>query len=62
MKSSVKNLLLGLGLAVIGVAVAAAGIFVGEYDDAPGASLMGIVLMIVAVVFGVRIARRKDNA
>jgi len=59
MKSSVKNLLLGLGLAAVGVAIAFVGVYVGEYDDAPGASLMGIVLMIVAVVFGVRIARRK---
>jgi hypothetical protein len=58
MKSSVKNLVMGIGLIVIGVALAAAGIYVGETDDAPGAALMGIVLMIGMVVLGVRIARR----
>ena len=43
----------------IGVAIAAAGIYLGETDDAPGASLIGILLMIGAVALGVRIARRK---
>jgi len=47
------------GLVVLGVAVALGGITLGESDDAPGASLAGIVLMVVAVFFAVRIARRK---
>ena len=59
MKSSAKNVLPALGLVVIGIAIGAAGIYVGDTDDAPGAALMGIVLMIGAVVFAVRIARRK---
>jgi hypothetical protein len=59
MKSSVKNLVKGLGLVVIGVAIGVAGIYVGETDDAPGAALLGILLMIVMVAFGVRITRRK---
>jgi hypothetical protein len=59
MKSAVKNLILALGLLVIGVALGAAGIYVGEIDDAPGAALIGILLMIGAVILGVRIARRK---
>ena len=59
MKSSATNILLALGLVVIGIAIGAAGIYVGETDDAPGAALMGIVLMIAAVAFAVRIARRK---
>ncbi len=50
MKASVTNVVKGIGLAIIGVAIAAAGIFLGEYDDAPGASLIGILLMIGAVV------------
>ena len=50
---------MGLGLVVIGVAIGAAGIYVGDTDDAPGAALIGILLMIVAVVLGVKIARRK---
>jgi hypothetical protein len=59
MKSSVTNLIIALGVVGIGVAIAATGIYVGETDDAPGASLIGILLMIGAVVFGIRIARAK---
>ena len=59
MKSSVTNLLMALVVVVIGVAFAAAGIYIGDTDDAPGAALLGILLMIGAVVLGVRIARRK---
>jgi hypothetical protein len=59
MTSSVRNVVIALGLVVIGVAIAAAGIYLGETDDAPGASLVGILLMIGALVLGVRTARRK---
>ena len=59
MKSSVTNLIIALALIAIGVALAAAGIYIGDTDDAPGAALIGILLMIVTVAFGVRIARRK---
>ena len=60
MKSSVINLVKALGLVVIGVVMCATGIYIGEADDAPGAALIGILLMIGAVVLGVRIARRKS--
>ena len=59
MTSSAKNLIMAFGLVVLGVAVALGGITLGEWDDAPGASLAGIVLMVVAVFFAVRVARRK---
>ena len=59
MKSSVTNLVKALGLIAIGVAVGVGGVLLGEWDDAPGASLAGILLMIVLVVLGVRKARRK---
>ena len=59
MKSPVQNLALAFGLVAAGVAVAAAGIYVGETDDAPGAALLGFLLMIGAAVLGVKIARRK---
>ncbi|HEY0944362.1 MAG TPA: hypothetical protein VGD81_03815 [Opitutaceae bacterium] len=59
MKSPTANLVKALSLAALGLAVAAAGIYIGETDDAPGAALMGIVLMIGALALGVRIARRK---
>ena len=59
MKSSVTNILIALGLIAIGLGIAAAGIYIGETDDAPGAALLGILLLIGAVVLGVRTARRK---
>ena len=39
MQSSARNLVKALGLVAIGVAIAAAGIYVGDTDDAPGAAL-----------------------
>lgn len=48
-----------LVLIVIGIAIGAAGIYIGDTDDAPGAALIGILLMIGAVALAVRIARRK---
>jgi hypothetical protein len=59
MKSSATNFAIALGLVAIGVAFAAAGIYIGDTDDAPGAALLGILLMIGAVALGVRTARRK---
>jgi hypothetical protein len=59
MKSSVTNVVMALGFVVIGVAIAAAGIYVGDTDDAPGAALIGMLLMMGAMVLAVRIARRK---
>ena len=59
MKTSLTNVLMALGLIAIGVGIAAAGIYIGETDDAPGAALIGILLMIGAVALGVRTARRK---
>jgi hypothetical protein len=53
------NLVKAGGVVAIGVAIAAAGIYLGETDDAPGAALVGILLMIAAVVFGVRTALRR---
>ncbi|MBN2318765.1 MAG: hypothetical protein JXR49_06800 [Acidobacteria bacterium] len=59
MNSSVRNLVKALGIIAIGAAICVTFIWIGEYDDAPGASLLGILLMIGAVVLGVRTARRK---
>lgn len=59
MKYPVRNLVMASGLAVVGLAIAAAGIHVGETDDAPGAALTGLLLMIIALVFSVKIARRR---
>lgn len=59
MKHSVKNLVMACGLGAVGLALAAAGIYVGETDDAPGAALLGILLMIGLVALGAKITRRK---
>jgi hypothetical protein len=62
MRSSPANLVKALGFVVLGVAIAAAGIYLGDTDDAPGASLVGILLMIGAMVLAVRTARRKTDS
>ena len=61
MAASGKNLVMAVGLIVVGIALAAGGIYVGETDDAPGAAGIGLLLMIGAIVLGVRIARRKTQ-
>ena len=59
MRSSVTNLVQALTLVVLGVGFGAAGFYIGQTDDAPGAALIGVLLMIGAVALGVKIARRK---
>ena len=59
MRTSGSNLVLGIGLVAIGLALGAAGIYVGETDDAPGAGILGLLLMIGAVTLGLRTARRR---
>ncbi|MCM0678669.1 hypothetical protein NCC78_28940 [Micromonospora phytophila] len=46
-------------LAVLAIAIGVAGIVLGEADDSPGLQLLGVVLVVGAVVFGVRAARRS---
>ena len=58
-KLPVANTVVALSLVVLGVALAAAGIYIGETDDALGAAVIGFLLMIVALILGVRIFLRK---
>ena len=58
MKPSATNLVMAVGLFAIGLAFAAGGFYVGHTDDAPGAALLGLVLMIGMIALGVRTARR----
>jgi hypothetical protein len=44
-------------VAILLVAIGAAGIVAGEADDSPGLQLLGALLVIGAVVLGVRTAR-----
>lgn len=59
-KSPATNWLPAFGFIVVGLAVAALGIYIGDTDDAPGAALLGLILMIGFVTLGVRRARRKS--
>jgi hypothetical protein len=59
MKSSAVNLVLALGLVAIGTAIGAAGIYIGDTDDAPGAALLGILIMIGTMALGLKIVRRR---
>nr|WP_201749130.1 hypothetical protein [Micromonospora acroterricola] len=45
-------------VAVLAVALGVAGIALGEADDSPGLQLLGVVLVVGAVVYGVWVLRR----
>jgi Beta-lactamase len=59
MKTSVINPVKAFTLVALGLAIAAMGIYVADADDAPGAAVMGMLLMVVGVVLGVRAARNR---
>ena len=59
MTSSVTNPLKAFALIALGLAIAAMGIYVANADDAPGAAVIGFLLMLAAVLFAVRIARNR---
>ena len=59
MTSSVTNPVKAFALIALGLAIAAMGIYVAHADDAPGAAVIGFLLMLAAVVFGVRTARNR---
>ena len=46
-------------VAILAVAIGVAGIVAGGADDSLGLQLLGVVVVIGAVVLGVRIARRS---
>jgi len=46
-------------LVALGLAIAAMGIYVADADDAPGAAVLGLLLMLAGVVLGVRAARNR---
>lgn len=61
MKSSFARFVIVLSLVAMGLAIAAAGIYIGETDDAPGAALLGIVVAIGMLALSVRTALRKPQ-
>ena len=59
MKATVMNPGKTFTLIALGLTIAAIGIYVAEADDAPGAAVIGMLLMVVGVVLGVRAARNR---
>ena len=59
MTSTVTNPVKAFALIALGLAIAAMGIYVADADDAPGAAVIGMLLMVVGVVLGVRAARNR---
>ena len=59
MKTTVMNPVKAFALIALGLAIAAMGIYVADADDAPGAAVIGILLMVAGVVLGVRAARNR---
>src|SRR5688572_19155919 len=53
------NRLKAITLVVLSLAIAAMGVYVADADDAPGAAVIGMLLMAVGVVLGVRAARNR---
>jgi hypothetical protein len=56
-RDPVKSLAVVVALLVV-VAIGVAGVVLGEADDSPGLQGLGVLLVIGAVVLGVRAARR----
>ena len=59
MKTTVMNPVKAFTLIALGLAIAAMGIYVADADDAPGAAVIGMLLMVVGVVLGVTAARNR---
>ena len=59
MTSTVTNNVKAAALIALALAIAAMGIYVADADDAPVAAVIGLLLMIGAVVLGVKTARNR---
>jgi hypothetical protein len=59
METTVANRVQAVTLIALGLAIAAMGFYVADADDAPGAALMGLLLMVSGVVLGVRAGRNR---
>jgi hypothetical protein len=59
MKTTVTNRRMAFALFALGLAIATMGVYVADADDAPGAAVIGMLLMAVGVVLGVRAARNR---
>lgn len=55
---SATNKFMAVGLLILGITIAAFGLYVGQTDDAPGAAGLGFILMAGMVALSVKIWRR----
>jgi len=62
MKSCTSPLIRAFGLIALGAALGTGGIYIGHTDDAPGAALLGLLLMTGLMICGVRLAWRTRQA
>jgi hypothetical protein len=58
-KSSLTKFIVAIGLIAMGLTIAAAGIYIGETDDAPGAALFGILVALGMIAFAAMAATHK---
>ena len=59
MTTTVMNPVKAFTLIALGLAIAAMGVYVADADDAPGAAVMGMLLMVAGVVLGLKAARNR---
>lgn len=59
MNTNLRNPVQAVILVALSLAIAVMGIYVASADDAPGAAVMGMLVMVVGVVLGVRAARNR---
>ena len=59
MKLSVPRLILSAAIVAAGIALCAGGLYVGHTDDAPGAGMIGFVLLAASIGVAVWILRRR---
>ncbi len=59
MTSSVTNPVKPFIFIALGLSIAAMGFYVANADDAPGAAAMGLLVMLAAVLLGVKAARNR---
>lgn len=52
---------ISIALVAFGIAVCWAGITIGQADDAPGAGVMGIVILLATLVAAFKIMRNKQS-
>ena len=59
MTNAVMNPVKTFALIALGLAIAAIGIYVADADDAPGAAVGGLLLILAGVVLGIGAARNR---